>query len=126
MNGDTDRVTDDERGTPRGFQHGDTIPYVVPDSLDDLQGPTSGVVELPQAIDPLTGTRYNLDNLDEQVSMYSRVISEASRTDELARYLNRDVLVQLWPSLTLSRFCVRKWNARFSELAAVRPDTGPG
>ncbi|MEU8226848.1 hypothetical protein [Kribbella sp. NPDC048915] len=105
-------------------QPGDTyasmIPYVVPASLDLLQGPTAGVVELPTRLDWSPNSRYDLASLDEAIGLYNKVISEASTEADLTQYLNRDVLVALWPRLRLPRRCAELWNQRFPELAAGR------
>lgn len=116
-------MSDDDRITKRGFQTGATIPYVVPDSLDDLKGPASGVVSLPPELRPTPANRYDLDVLGSAISFYAHVISEARRVEDLTRYLNRDLLLQVWPYLVLPRYCFPKWHARFPELAAAgRPD----
>jgi hypothetical protein len=104
-------------------QPGDTyasmIPYVVPASLDLLQGPTSGVVDLPTRLDWGPNPHYDLANRDEAAALYRKVISEASTQDDLAQYLNRAVLVALWPELRLPRRCAELWNQAFPELAAL-------
>ncbi len=95
------------------------IPYVVPASLDQLTGPNSGTVELPVHIDWGPERTYDLDDPDSRLSMYIRVISEASTVDELARYLNKALLIELWPQLRLPRHCVRLWHSTFPQLAAL-------
>lgn len=119
-------MSDNDRITQRGFQVGETIPYVVPDSLDDLIGPGTGVVSLPPGLRPPPGNHYDLGVLDERISFYAHVIEQARTTDDLASLLNRDLLLQTWPYLVLPRHCYPKWHARFPELAAVgRPDPPP-
>lgn len=116
-------MSDNDHITKRGFQFGATVPYVVPDSLDDLTGPATGIVSLPPKLRPTPRNRYDLDVLDERISLYAHVITEAQSTEDLARYLNRDLLLQTWPYLVLPRYCFPKWHARFPELAAVgRPN----
>ncbi|NIK57029.1 hypothetical protein [Kribbella shirazensis] len=103
-------------------QPGDTyasmIPYVVPESLDLLQGPTSGVVDLPTRLDWGPKPRYDLASRDETIALYRKVISEASTQDDLTQYLNRDVLLALWPELRLPRRCAELWNQAFPQLDA--------
>jgi hypothetical protein len=98
---------------------GSRIPYVVPASLDELTGPASGVVELPVQLDWAPDTRYDLDDPDSRRSCYVKVLSEASTREELARYVDKDLLVETWPRLTLPRHCVRLWHDTFPELAAL-------
>jgi hypothetical protein len=108
---------------PRRTQPGDTyasrIPYVVPESLDQLTGPRTGIIELPTPIDWSPQPRYDLDNPDDRVSLYTKVISEASTVDDLSRFLNKDLLIELWPQLRLPRYCVPKWHEAFPRLAAL-------
>ncbi|HEY9339727.1 MAG TPA: hypothetical protein VIQ79_35120 [Kribbella sp.] len=103
-------------------QPGDTyasmIPYVVPESLDLLQGPTAGVIDLPTRLDWGPNSRYDLSNIDEATALYTKVISEASTQDDLTQYLSRDILVALWPRLRLPRRCADLWNQAFPQLAA--------
>jgi hypothetical protein len=116
--GDNERVNDSSGLAKPGDSYASRIPYVVPDSLDDLTGPASGVIELPRGIEP-TGRRYDLDDPSSRVSLYVRVISDATTTEDLTTYLNRDMLRWLWPQLHLPRYCVRRWHERFPELAAI-------
>jgi hypothetical protein len=116
-------VSDEHRYAQRGETFGKTIPYVVPDSLDDLTGPTSGVVSLPPELRPPPVNRYDLADRDEVISLYAHVITEARNTADLAQFLNRDLLLRAWPYLILPIYCYPKWHARFPQLAAIgRPD----
>ena len=105
-----------------GDTYGSMIPYVVPASLELLQGPTTGVVELPTRLDWTSNNRYDLANLDEAIGLYTRVISEASTEADLTEYLNRDVLVALWPRLRLPRRCAALWLQAFPQLGAGDSD----
>jgi hypothetical protein len=109
----------DERRTQPGDLHATRIPYVVPDSLDQLTGPSSGVVELPIPIDWSPRRSYDLGDPDDRISLYTTVISEAATVDDLARFLNKDLLIALWPQLRLPRYCVRRWHTAFPQLAAI-------
>lgn len=113
---DTDRMTAEARPAE---SFGSRIPYVVPDSLDELTGPATGVIELPVHIDWGPDPRYDLNDPDSRRSCYVHVLSEAATRDELVRYLNKDLLLDLWPRLTLPRYCVRLWHRTFPELAAL-------
>jgi hypothetical protein len=110
-------------GHQREAQPGDTyasmIPYVVPESLDALQGPTTGVIELPTRLDWGPDNWYDLGNPDDAIALYSKVISEASTPADLTEYLNRDVLVAFWPRLRLPRRCADLWNQAFPQLTAA-------
>lgn len=99
-------------------------PYEVADSLDDLTGPTSGVVELPVTLDWGPHPVYDLDDTDQREWLYTVVVREAQGQDDLRRYLDRDVLLDVWPRLVLPQQCSNAWHARFPLLA--RRGTGRG
>ena len=91
-------------------------PVVVPDSLDDLKGPGSGVVELPITLFwSRPDRKFNLDDRYQAIDMYLAVLDRGS-VDELASYLNGKLLVELWPDLHLTRAKRLPWQARFAEL----------
>lgn len=108
-----------EERTQPGDLHESRIPYVVPDSLDQLTGPRTGTVELGVPINWSPKRSYDLADLDDRVSLYTTVISEASTIADLSRFLNKDLLIELWPRLRLPRYCVRRWHSKFPELAAL-------
>ena len=109
----------DEHLTQPGDLHAKRIPYVVPESLDELTGPRSGVVEVGTPINWSPQRTFDLANRDDRVSLYTTVISEASTPAELSRFLNKDLLIELWPQLRLPRYCVRRWHTQFPQLAAL-------
>lgn len=112
----------DDRLTQPGDTYASRIPYAVPASLDLLTGPTTGVIELPTRIDTGPDSRYDLSSIDDATTLYTKVISEANDQSDLARFLNRDLLVTLWPRLRLPRRCADLWSHAFPQLGA----TGPG
>ena len=88
----------------------------VPDSLDDLKGPGSGVVELPITLFwSRPDRKFSLDDRYQAIDMYLAVLDRGS-VDELATFLNRKLLVELWPDLHLTRAKRLPWQARFAEL----------
>ncbi|MFF0343561.1 hypothetical protein [Kribbella sp. NPDC004875] len=100
-----------------GDTYASMIPYMVPRSLDQLQGPAAGVIDLPTRLDWGPNPRYDLAKIDEATTLYNKVISEASTVDDLAEFLNREMLVALWPRLRLPRHCADLWNQAFPQLA---------
>jgi hypothetical protein len=91
--------------------------YVLPESLGDLAGPTSGNVTLPRHID--WGPHYEYDLADEAdlVLMYERVIREAQSASDLRSYLNADLVRRHWANLFLPSPVRVAWQTRFPELA---------
>ncbi|MFK0288815.1 hypothetical protein ACIQVL_51365 [Streptomyces sp. NPDC090499] len=89
----------------------------LPSSLDELTGPEHGMAELPLHI-AWSGLRtLDLDRPRQRISLYRTVLAEGMRAD-LCRFLNRDILLQLWPVLhkLISRHIKDVWEEAFSEL----------
>ena len=90
-------------------------------SLADLRGPARGVVELPLRLFWSTPDRtFDLDQPSMLQAMYEAVLREASRPDDLASYLNGEVLVAVWPELYLPKGLRRAWEDRHPALRAAR------
>jgi hypothetical protein len=91
----------------------------LPQSLDELHGPTQGIVELPLHMAWSGMTVYDLSKPRQRMGLYRTVLHEGLR-DDLPRYLNQDMLLQLWPVLrTLVGRTVRTvWEGAFPELAS--------
>lgn len=91
----------------------------LPKSLEELHGPTRGVVELPLHMAWSGMTSYDLGKPRQRMGLYRAVLHEGLRED-LRRYLNQDLLVQMWPVLrTLTGRTVRTvWEDAFPQLAA--------
>ncbi|MFI8308243.1 hypothetical protein ACIF80_33505 [Streptomyces sp. NPDC085927] len=91
----------------------------LPESLDELRGPTQGVVELPLHLAWSGMTSYDLGKPRQRMGLYRTVLHEGLR-DDLPRYLNQDLLLQLWPVLrTLVGRTVRTvWEDTFPQLAS--------
>lgn len=88
--------------------------YALPESLDELVGPSAGTVILPRHID--WGPHYEYDLADEAdlLLMYERVIREAQTAADLRAYLNAHLLRQHRTDLFLPAPARATWQARFS------------
>nr|WP_245695512.1 hypothetical protein [Streptomyces antibioticus] len=91
----------------------------LPESLDELRGPTQGIVELPLHLAWSGMTSYDLGKPRQRMGLYRTVLYEGLR-DDLPRYLDSGVLLQLWPVLrTLVDRTVRAvWEDAFPHLAS--------
>ncbi|WP_034215065.1 hypothetical protein [Actinoplanes subtropicus] len=107
-----------DRTPPR--RRGYAKPVVVPDRLDLLSGPVSGVVTLPGHLKRSGNPRYDLDQPGRIVDMYRSVINEAAAPTDLTAYLDRATLVELWADMWLPLAVREQWEDRFPELAARR------
>ncbi|MFE3452283.1 hypothetical protein ACFXJ8_25510 [Nonomuraea sp. NPDC059194] len=103
----------------RRLSYGDRRPYLVPATLAELTGPTSGVVELPNRLDWSEQRRYNLDDPAELGLMYERVVRESLQVGDLRRYLDGPTLLRVWSRLVLPRRVRALWEERFPSLRSV-------
>jgi hypothetical protein len=89
--------------------------YALPESLDELVGPTTGAMTLPRHID--WGPHYVYDLTDEAdlLLMYERVIREAQAPADLRTHLNATLLRRHWTDLFLPSPTRMAWQARFPE-----------
>ncbi|WP_344346959.1 hypothetical protein [Catellatospora coxensis] len=100
-------------------------PVVVPDGLELLAGPTSGVVALPRHLKWSGSAGYDLDEPGRIMDLYRTVINEAATPDDLHRYLNEAALKSLWETIWLPAPVRTAWEHRFPELATARTSTEP-
>jgi hypothetical protein len=91
-------------------------PWTVPDTLEELAGPTHGVVHLPNHLDWSEQRVYDVDDPKQRNHMYEIVIREAATPADLATYLHGPTLREQWPRLWLPRTPRALWEARFPEL----------
>lgn len=91
--------------------------FVVADSLDDLRGPATGTVELPNRLLWNPSRPFDLSEEQRRRSLIRIVLREARSQQDLADFIDRGSLVDLWPSLGLPRRIAAAWEAKFPELA---------
>lgn len=101
---------------PAGSRYIDQRPQTVSDRLEDLRGPTDGVVDLDPRLDWSGHAQFDLDNPRRLRSFYETVLREATRQSDLARWLDQDTLIQLWPTLVVPPRLRARWEDRFPQL----------
>ncbi|MER6622991.1 hypothetical protein [Streptomyces sp. NPDC000931] len=91
----------------------------LPESLDELHGPTQGVVELPLHMAWSGMTSYDRGKPCQRMGLYRTVLHEGLQ-DDLPRYLNQGLLLQLWPVLRslVGRTVRTVWEDAFPRLAS--------
>lgn len=78
--------------------------------LADLRGPTDGTVELPLHLFwSSPGHVFDLGDPDMRAWLYQTVLREAAGAADLTSYLNRDILLALWPELYLPKGVRQAW-----------------
>jgi len=95
--------------------------------LASLRGPSRGAVELPLRL-YWSGPSPMFDLSEPYLArwLYQIVLREASRPEDLTSYLDRDMLIALWPQLRLPRGVRQAWEERHPRCAPRpgRPDAG--
>ena len=89
-------------------------------TLGELNGPTSGLVELPLRLWWGPQNAFDLAQPTMLAWMYENVLREAIRVEELRTYLHGATLVRVWPELNLPRAVRAAWEARHPRLRASR------
>lgn len=88
--------------------------------LADLQGPTSGAVELPLWLFwSSPGHAFDLADPFMRRWLYQTVLREAGRPDDLTAYLNSEMLVAMWPELHLPKGVRTAWEERHPGLRTL-------
>ena len=97
-------------------------PVLVPGTLGELTGPTTGLVELPLRLWWGPQRAFDLGEPTMLAWMYENVLREAIRVEELRTYVHGPTLVAVWPRLNLPRAVRAAWEARHPRLrlAAAR------
>ena len=99
-----------------GGSYPENRPYLLPETLSELNGPVAGMVQLPLRLDWTERVEFHLDDPAERNVMYERVIREATRPEDLRSYLNATVLRETWRQLFLPARVRRIWEERFPAL----------
>jgi hypothetical protein len=89
--------------------------------LEELHGPTSGVVELPHRLFWQPDRHVDLDDPALLRWTYETVLREAVSAEELRTWLDGPTLVRLWPDLYLPRWVRQAWQDQYPVLAAHSP-----
>jgi hypothetical protein len=83
---------------------------IVVADLASLRGPVHGKVELPLRLFwSSADRRFDLDSPSSRRWLYQTVLREASRPSDLTDYLDRGILISLWPGLRLPAGVRRAW-----------------
>ncbi|MEW2493793.1 hypothetical protein AB0942_09625 [Streptomyces nodosus] len=85
-------------------------------SLDDLEGPSSGLVEVPARLaDRELSGHADLGNAWQRLQLYRRLLLTGT-AEQQRRLLNRERLQQIWPQRIGPPALLRTWENRFPQL----------
>jgi hypothetical protein len=112
--GYTDRMTTARPSRPAA---GVTRRPVVALTLAELHGPAGGQAEPPRRLWWSGGPIVNLEDSGQTAVFYESVLDTGSAED-LADWLNPDLLAELWPTLGMRRSQQARWEALNPQLAA--------
>jgi hypothetical protein len=96
-------------------------PIVVPVSLDELHGPSSGLVTPPRRLwwSGEEGVAFDLSNRGHAAELYEAVLEAARTYHDITDHLDAGLLVELWPELGMRRATRQAWEAAHPILAAA-------
>lgn len=90
--------------------------YALPRSLDALEGPSSGRIELPHDVFWAPGGgELSLDSDDTLAQAYQALLSEGDEA-QITHLVNKENIIRIWPNLNLPIRVARDWEMRFPEL----------
>ncbi|ROS28991.1 DNA invertase Pin-like site-specific DNA recombinase [Rathayibacter sp. PhB127] len=96
----------------------DVKPYELPLALDDLVGPSAGVIELPHHVHWGPEVTVDLRAPGGVAKAYQALLTEGTSKDQEA-LLDRGLLASLWKELDLPDRVRLLWETRFPELAGA-------
>lgn len=117
---DRSPVRSDTQPTETARTSGWQRPVAVPDSLDDLRGPTTGVVHLPLSVHSSglgPADAFDLSRESDRIAMYEIVLTEG-RLPDVLRFVDRAELQRLWSRLWLPPHVRSAWLSRLRDPAA--------
>lgn len=96
-------------------------PIIVPASLNELHGPSSGRVTPPRRLwwSGEEGTAFDLADRDQAAELYEAVLEAARAYHDITDYLDAGLLVELWPELGMRRATRQAWEAAHPVLATA-------
>jgi hypothetical protein len=114
----------DANVAPVGSRYQDQRHFIVSETLDELHGPTSGVVVLDKHLDWSADPSYDLEDPGDASLMYQIVLREASSAQDLRRFLDAATLKRLWPTLRLFDRLRALWETNHPELISIPRQAG--
>jgi len=100
------------------FSYAEVRPYVVAESLDELEGPVHGPLVLPRELAWSGRRSFDLDDDYDRSAVY-KIILEEGLEEHFRRYLNARLLVAHWRRIRPARQVAALWERRFPELATA-------
>jgi len=96
-------------------------PIVVPASLDELHGPSSGLVAPPRRLwwSGAEGTAFDLGNPGQAAELYEAIFEAARTYQDITDLLDARLLIELWPELGIRRATRQAWEAAHPVLAVA-------
>jgi hypothetical protein len=84
---------------------------IVPASLEELHGPSAGLVTPPRRLwwSGEEGTAFDLSNRGQAAELYEAIFEAARTHHDITDHLNARLLVELWPELGMRRATRQAW-----------------
>jgi len=101
--------------TRRYSRYEEFLPYPTPESLDEFQGPPSGIIRVDHNICTSPNPVFDLSDERSVKSLYAATLRDGSVTQQV-QIINRDRFLEVWPELNLPGKCLDVWETKFPEL----------
>jgi hypothetical protein len=110
---------DDALAVPKLPSRWSSVGTRLPPTLRHLDGPSTGVVELPVDLAWSGDRSFDLGDAQQRYLYQMTVLTAAVTREHYTRWLNADLLVADWARLRLPRALRAAWNDHFPELAGL-------
>jgi hypothetical protein len=89
--------------------------------LDELHGPSSGIVTPPRRLwwSGEEGAAFDLDNRGQASELYEAIFEAARTYRDITDLLDATLLIELWPELGIRRATRQAWEAAHPVLAVA-------
>lgn len=96
-------------------------PVVVFASLEELHGPSSGLVTPPRRLwwSGEEDAAFDLGNRGQAAELYEAIFEAARTYQDIADHLDAGLLIELWPELGMRRAIRQAWEDAHPVLAAA-------
>ena len=99
---------------PERMRFADAKPYEIVDQWDDLQGPTTGTITLPQRLCWAPYRTLDLSTIGGRRVLVREVMDNGTKQDQ-AHYLNGKIIQSVWNKMLLPPATRKRWEAKFPD-----------
>lgn len=99
---------------PERMRFADSKPYEIVDQWEDLQGPTTGTITLPQHLCWAPYRTLDLSTIGGRRVLVREVMDNGTKQDQ-AHYLNGKIIQSVWNEMLLPPATRKRWATKFPD-----------